>query len=69
MYTGTVKFFNVSKGFGFITPDGGGDNIFVHFTEIQQAGFKELTEGQRVSYVSAKGERGMMATNVQILDQ
>jgi len=68
MHTGTVKFFDIKKGFGFITPDGGGDNLFVHFNDIQQEGFKILREGQRVSFVSSKGQKGMQATNVQVVD-
>ena len=52
MATGTVKWFNDSKGFGFIAPEDGGDDIFVHFSVIQGDGFKTLVEGQRVSYLS-----------------
>lgn len=67
MHTGIVKFFDAKKGYGFIIPDGGGDSLFVHFSEIQQEGFKVLEEGQRVSYVPAKGPKGMQATNVEII--
>lgn len=67
MHTGTVKFFNAKKGYGFIIPDGGGDSLFVHFSEIQQEGFKVLEEGQLVSYVPTKGPKGMQATNVQVV--
>ncbi len=64
MATGTVKWFNDSKGFGFIAPEDGGDDIFVHFSVIQGDGFKTLVEGQRVSYDSERGPKGMQATNV-----
>ena len=64
MQTGIVKFFNNKKGFGFITPDDGGDDHFVHFSEIQLDGYKKLKENQKVSFVSAKGDKGMQATNV-----
>ena len=63
--TGTVKWFNDSKGFGFITPDAGGDDLFVHFQAIQTGGFKSLAEGQKVSYVAARGEKGMQADEVR----
>lgn len=68
MQKGTVKFFNSKKGFGFITPDEGGDDLFVHFSELQMDGFKKLIEGQRVTYVSAKGAKGDQATGVKILE-
>jgi CspA family cold shock protein len=68
MHTGTVKFFDNKKGYGFITPDGGGEDLFVHFSEIKMEGFKVLKEGQRVSYVPAKGPKGEQATQVQALD-
>lgn len=67
MDTGTVKMFNSTKGFGFISPDNGGEELFVHFKEIQMDGYKKLLEGQRVSYVAVKGAKGMQATNVQLL--
>jgi len=62
---GTVKWFNDEKGFGFITPDDGGDDLFVHFKAIQGDGFKTLKEGQKVSYEAAKGQKGMQAENVK----
>jgi CspA family cold shock protein len=65
--TGTVIRFNKIKGYGFITPDNGGNEIFVHFSQIQSEGYKELTEGQRVSYELEKGERGEFASKVTIL--
>ena len=61
---GTVKWFNAEKGFGFITPDAGGADLFVHHSAIQCAGFKTLDEGQRVSFDSAQGQKGPQATNV-----
>lgn len=59
--TGTVKWFNDEKGFGFITPQGGGDDLFVHFKAIESDGFKSLKEGQTVSFVAEKGQKGMQA--------
>lgn len=66
MATGVVKWFNEAKGFGFISPDGGGDDLFVHFSAIVSDGFKTLAEGQRVSYDPAMGPKGMQATNVRV---
>ena len=65
METGTVKWFNDAKGFGFITPDAGGNDLFAHFSEIQSNGFKSLAEGQKVSYVSGMGQKGPQATKIQ----
>lgn len=66
MATGTVKWFNDAKGFGFITPADGGDDLFVHFSEIQADGFKTLQEGQQVSYEVAQGKKGLQAAKVTI---
>ena len=63
--TGTVKWFNDEKGFGFITPQGGGDDLFVHFKAIESDGFKSLKEGQTVSFVAEKGQKGMQAAQVR----
>ena len=65
--TGTVKWFNDAKGFGFITQDAGGDDLFVHFRSIETSGFKSLQEGQKVSYVAVKGQKGMQAEQVRPL--
>jgi CspA family cold shock protein len=65
MATGTVKWFNDSKGFGFITPDGGGEDLFAHFSEINMAGFKTLKEGQKVSFEIVDGKKGKQASKIQ----
>ncbi|HQR55470.1 MAG TPA: cold-shock protein [Burkholderiaceae bacterium] len=67
MAQGTVKWFNESKGFGFITPEGGGKDLFAHFSEIQSAGFKTLQEGQRVEFTVAQGAKGPQATQIKPL--
>ena len=64
MTTGTVKWFNESKGFGFITPTDGGKDVFVHFSEIQAEGFKVLVEGQSVTFNVENGPKGPQATRV-----
>jgi len=64
MQSGTVKWFNDAKGFGFITPADGSADVFVHFSTIQGDGFKSLQEGQQVEFESAKGPKGMQATKV-----
>ncbi len=64
MPSGTVKWFNNSKGFGFIEPKEGGDDIFVHYSVIRGDGFKTLREGQEVSYEAESGPKGMQATSV-----
>ena len=65
MATGTVKWFNDAKGFGFITQDGGGEDVFVHHTAINMDGFRTLAEGQRVEFEVARGPKGMQAQNVR----
>jgi len=67
METGTVKWFNEAKGFGFITSDTGGRDLFAHFSQIQINGFKTLSEGQKVKYVVGAGQKGPQATNIQPL--
>ncbi len=66
MATGTVKWFNESKGFGFISPSDGGKDVFVHFSAIASEGFRTLAEGQSVSFDVEDGPKGPQATNVQI---
>ncbi|MBF0424450.1 MAG: cold-shock protein [Magnetococcales bacterium] len=61
---GTVKWFNNAKGFGFIAPDEGGEDVFVHFSAIQASGFRSLDEGQRVSFEVVRGLKGLQASNV-----
>jgi len=68
MQTGIVKFFHTRKGYGFISPDNGGDEVFVHYNEIRMEGFKILKEGQRVRYIPVKGEKGEQATAVEPVD-
>ncbi|MGR5061926.1 transcription antiterminator/RNA stability regulator CspE [Photobacterium sp. DNB22_13_2] len=63
--TGTVKWFNEEKGFGFITQDNGGADVFVHFRAITGDGFKTLAEGQKVSYETEQGPKGLQAANVE----
>ena len=67
MPTGTVKWFNDDKGFGFITPDESGKDLFVHYSGIATDGFRSLPEGARVSYEAEAGDRGPKAVNVQRL--
>ncbi|KPJ90907.1 MAG: cold-shock protein [Gammaproteobacteria bacterium SG8_11] len=66
MVTGTVKWFNESKGFGFITPDSGDKDVFVHFSAIVGDGFRTLTEGQAVSFQVEQGAKGPQATQVVV---
>jgi len=65
MATGTVKWFNDAKGFGFLTQDGGGDDVFVHHTAILTEGFRTLSEGQAVEFEVTKGPKGLSAANVR----
>ncbi|NIA53502.1 cold-shock protein [Massilia sp. TW-1] len=65
--TGTVKWFNDSKGFGFIAPDAGGDDLFAHFKDIQSEGFKSLAENQRVSFERAASPKGEKASNIRAI--
>lgn len=68
MANGTVKWFNESKGFGFITPTSGGEDLFAHFSAIQGQGFKTLREGQQVSFDVTAGPKGNQAANIRAVD-
>ena len=65
MPEGTVKWFNAAKGFGFLTPDDGTPDVFVHFSAIDGSGYRELTEGQRVQFESQQGQKGPQAKSVR----
>ena len=65
METGTVKWFNDAKGFGFVTPNDGGDDLFAHFSAINMNGFKTLQEGQQVTFDIVQGPKGKQASNIQ----
>ena len=67
MAQGTVKWFNAEKGFGFIAPDEGNDDVFVHYSEIQGNGFRTLEENQRVEFEIAQGPKGLQAENIRPL--
>ena len=67
MATGTIKWFNDAKGYGFIAQEGGGDDVFVHFSSIAGEGFKTLTEGAKVEYEVVQGARGPEAKNVVVI--
>ncbi|MFD3875128.1 cold-shock protein [Streptomyces sp. NPDC058623] len=64
MTTGTVKWFNAEKGFGFIVQDGGGPDVFAHYSAINSAGFRELQEGQTVTFDVSQGQKGLQAENI-----
>ncbi len=68
MATGTVKWFNDAKGFGFIEPDQGGGDVFAHFSAIQMDGFRTLKQGSKVRYELVAGPKGMLAQNIQPVD-
>jgi CspA family cold shock protein len=68
MSVGTVKWFNEAKGFGFISPEGGGEDLFAHFSAIQGQGFKTLKENQKVSFDVTTGPKGKQAANIRSLD-
>ncbi len=66
MATGTVKFFNTTRGFGFITPDDGSKDVFVHISAVEKSGMGYLSEGQKVTFVVVKGPKGLQADQVQV---
>ncbi|RKT89161.1 cold-shock DNA-binding protein family [Saccharopolyspora antimicrobica] len=66
MAQGTVKWFNAEKGFGFIAPDDGGPDVFVHYSAIEASGFRELSEDQRVTYEVTQGPKGPQAASVRV---
>ncbi len=67
MATGTVKWFNDAKGFGFITPDDKSEDLFAHFSAIESSGFKSLKEGQKVSYEAIQGPKGKQASSIKVI--
>lgn len=69
MATGTVKWFSNEKGFGFIAPDEGGEDLFVHFSSIQGQGFKTLDEGDKVEFTVGQGQKGPQAQNVSVTEK
>ncbi len=69
MSTGQVKWFNNAKGFGFILPDGGGDDLFAHYSSIAMEGYKTLKAGQLVSFDAAEGPKGMHAANIKVIGE
>jgi len=69
MAIGTVKWFNNAKGYGFILPEGGGEDLFAHYSSIQMDGYKTLKAGQQVSYELIQGPKGLHATNIQAAQQ
>ncbi|EFQ84235.1 cold-shock DNA-binding domain protein [Aeromicrobium marinum DSM 15272] len=67
MATGTVKWFNADKGFGFIAPDDGSEDVFAHFTAIQSSGYRSLNENQKVEFDVEQGQKGLQAANIRPL--
>jgi len=67
MATGTVKWFNADKGFGFIAPDDGGEDVFAHYTAIQSSGYRSLNENQKVEFDVEQGQKGLQAANIRPL--
>jgi cold shock protein len=65
MAEGTVKWFNAAKGFGFLSPEGGGEDVFVHFSAIDSSGYRELIEGQKVEFETEQGPKGLQARSVR----
>lgn len=69
MPTGTVKWFNNAKGFGFILPEGGGEDLFAHYSSIEMDGYKTLKAGQAVTFEIIQGQKGMHATHIKVISQ
>ena len=67
MTTGTVKWFNADKGFGFIAPEDGSDDVFAHFSGINSGGYRSLNEGDKVEFEVQNGDRGLQATNITVI--
>ncbi len=68
MNTGTVKWFNAEKGFGFIAPEDGSPDVFAHFSAIQSSGYRSLNEGDRVEFETVEGPKGMQAANISVIN-